>query len=92
MFASDTADPVRAWRATLVVPADAGVGTPLALSVMDATGRPVEDGLFRLAGSVVPVENGRGTIPFELFVGGLKDVRVEFARRNVALPKTVPAF
>jgi len=82
MFASDTDDPVCAWRATLLVPANAVVGTPLALTVVDARGLPVADGAFRLAGCVVPLADGRGSLPFEVFVGGLKDVRVALVRQG----------
>ena len=80
MFASDAEDTDRAWRATLIVPSGAGVGTPLALSVVDAMGRPIESGTFRLAGCSIPIAAGRGMILFELFVGGLRDVCVELVR------------
>ncbi len=82
MFASDTEDPVCAWRATLIVPSSAGVGTPLVLFVVDAKGLPVESGTFRLAGCAIPVVDGRGTLPFELFVAGLQDVHVALSRQN----------
>lgn len=84
MFASDTDDPVRAWRATLLVPANAVVGTPLALTVVDAKGQPMAEGTFRLAGCAVPLADGKGSLPFEVFVGGLKDVRVALVRQGCA--------
>lgn len=82
VFVSDTNDPARAWKATLVVPPNAGVGTELALSVVDADDKPVEDGTFRLAGCAVPVKAGRGALPLEVFVGGLRDVHVALTRRS----------
>ena len=92
MFASDTDDPVRAWRATLLVPANSVVGTPLALTVVDAKGQPVAEGAFRLAGCVIPVSSGKGTLPFELFVGGLKDVCVALVRQGCADESGTLAF
>ena len=82
VFASDTNDPARAWKATLVVPPNAGVGTELALSVVGADDKQVKEGTFRLAGCAIPVKAGKGTLPFEVFVGGLRNVHVALTRRS----------
>ena len=82
MFVSDTEDPVGGWRAILRVPVGAGVGTQLELRVTDANGRPVAEGTFLLAGCVIPLSDGVGTLPLELFVGGLRDARVSLTRRG----------
>ena len=92
VFVSDTKDPVRAWKATLVVPPNAGVGTELTLSIVNADGTPVEDGSFRVSGCAVPVKAGRGAVPFEVFVGGLRNVHVALTRRSCPAEGGVLSF
>lgn len=92
VFTSDTNDSSRAWKATLAVPPDAVVGTELALSVVDADDKPVSEGTFRLAGCAIPVKEGKGSLPFEVFVSGLRNANVSLTRRSCPAESGVLSF
>ena len=79
-FASISGEKGQAWRAELQVPANSAVGTWLPVSVFDGEGRCAGNGLLKLAGCDIRIQEGRGRILFELFVGGAKDTGVSFTR------------
>jgi len=82
-FASDgAADAPGAWRATLVVPPKAGPETALTLTVEDASGALAGDGVFTLSGTALPLAAGRATIPFGVFLAGIKNTAVSFRRAD----------
>lgn len=63
------------WRAELVVPGEATAETLLDVSVCRHDGQAAE-GLFKLAGVVLPLQAGKASLPFGLFLSGLKDSNV----------------
>ena len=76
-----------------MVPPNSKVGTLLSIFVYGKDGIPAEEGVLRLAGCAIPVSGGRGEIPFELFVGGVRDSEVSFARKGDApVPGTLCFF
>ncbi len=93
-FASDLAvDDLAAWKAALVVPPKAGPETLLELTVSDGAGARVADGGFTLAGIALPLSEGRATIPFGIFLAGIKNTAVSFRRADgVAVPGTLAFF
>ena len=92
-FASDgDADDPGAWKATLVVPPKAGPGTELALTVVDASGEPVGEGVFTLSGTALPLVAGRATIPFGIFLAGIKNTDVSFRRAGGSAVRGTLAF
>lgn len=77
VFVSDETENERfLWRAELVVPGGATAETLLDVSVQLRDGRAAE-GLFKLAGVVLPLQAGKASLPFGLFLLGLKDSNVE---------------
>ena len=77
VFVSDETENDRfLWRAELVVPGEATAETLLDVSVQQRDGRAAE-GLFKLAGVVLPLQTGKASLPFGLFLLGLKDSNVE---------------
>ena len=77
VFVSDETENDRfLWRAELVVPGEATAETLLGVSVQQRDGRAAE-GLFKLAGVVLPLQAGKASLPFGLFLLGLKDSHVE---------------
>ena len=93
-FASDGApEAPEAWKATLTVPPRARPETMLTLQVEDADGQPCAQGVFRLAGTALPLVGGRAEIPFGMFLAGIKDTGVSFRRpRAEAVPGTLAFF
>ena len=93
-FASDGApDAPGAWRATLVVPPKAGPETMLALTVEDADGTRCEAGVFTLSGTALPLVEGRASIPFGVFLAGIRNTAVSFRRpTGRAVPGTLAFF
>lgn len=76
VFVSDETENERfLWRAELVVPGGATAETLLDVSVQLRDGRAAE-GLFKLAGVVLPLQAGKASLPFGLFLLGLKDSNV----------------
>ena len=92
VFTSDTKDPAREWKATLIIPPGARAGTELELSVVDAAGKPVAGGMFRLAGCSIPVKDGKGSLPLEVFVSGLRNVDVSLTRQSCPAESGVLSF
>lgn len=90
VFESDAADASRAWRAELRVPPDSTVGTEVPIFVMDANGVPIVKGVLELSGCSVPIENGRGSLLFELFVSGARHPHVSLSREG--LPAEIGAL
>lgn len=84
VFESATGDSCLAWRAELAVPPNSMAGTALQIVVRDGFGRPVEHGVLRLSGCAVPIADGKGTILFEIFVGGVRHSRVSLDRDGCA--------
>ncbi len=77
VFVSDETENDRfLWRAELVVPGEATAETLLDVSVQQRDGRAAE-GQFKLAGVVLPLQAGKASLPFGLFLMGLKDSNVE---------------
>ena len=92
-FASAGApDAQGAWRAELVVPPKAGPETLLALTVEDAAGVRFEAGVFTLSGTALPLDQGRATIPFGIFLAGIKNTDVSFRRPDGVAVQGALAF
>lgn len=92
-FASDGApDAPGAWRAALTVPPKAVSETMLTLTVSNAAGEPFDTGLFTLSGVALPLLDGRAEIPFGLFLAGIKDTNVSFARSGEEVVTGTLAF
>jgi len=80
-----------AWKATLVVPPKAGLETVLTLRVEDAKG--AAEGLFRLAGTALPLAAGKAEIPFGIFLAGIRDTHVALRRATgPEIPGTLAFF
>lgn len=93
VFESATDDSGLAWRAELVVPPNSTAGTALQIVVRDGFGHPVEHGVLRLSGCAVPIEYGKGTILFEMFVGGVRNTCVSLDRDgHVSVPGALTFF
>ena len=77
-FASE-GDPAAAdaWRARVTVPPVATAETALVVEVRTGQGVPAE-GTFAVAGTVLPLVEGRAELPFGLFLAGIKDTEVAF--------------
>lgn len=74
-FASD--DATMPWQAVLTVPPGATAETMLTIAVT-----PLDTGILRLAGCRLPIVDGAAEMPFGLFLAGIKDVDVTFARAD----------
>ena len=72
------------WRAELEIPGTATGSDPLGIWISGRDGKPAGDGVFAIAGAVIPVEGGRGEIPFDLFLGGIRNSAVSFRRQDGA--------
>ncbi len=93
VFESATDDSGLAWRAELAVPPNSTAGTALQIVVRDGFGHPVEHGVLRLSGCAVPIADGKGTILFEMFVGGVRHAHVSLDRDGcVSVPGTLTFF
>ena len=93
VFESATGDSGLAWCAELAVPPNSMAGTALQIVVRDGFGQPVENGVLRLSGCAVPIAAGKGTILFEMFVGGVRHTRVSLDRDGcVSVPGTLTFF
>lgn len=68
------------WRADLAIPPVAGPETMLNVRVTGRGDVPVEQGTLRLAGCLLPLSDGAADLPFSLFLDGLRDTDVSFAR------------
>jgi len=80
VFAADGASAAEAWRAELVIPADAAPETMLGVTVTGGGSIPVADGTLRLAGCSLPLEGGSAQLPFSLFLDGICDTDVSLSR------------
>lgn len=80
VFASESERPGKAWRAELTVPPKATVGTMLDLQVVGLGIDAVPEGVFSLAGCKIPLQDGKGGILFDLFLGGIRNAEVALAR------------
>lgn len=80
VFASDTEEVGRAWRAELTVPANATAGTLLNLKVSGLGGDVAPQGVFCLSGANLPLFNGESAIPFEIFLTGIRNAEVSLKR------------
>lgn len=80
VFESITGDPKLAWRMEMQIPANSIVGTELQVSVFDIEGHPAGNGTLKLAGCDIRILEGRGSILFELFIGGARVPNVSFVR------------
>ena len=80
VFASESERPGKAWRAELTVPPKATVGTMLELGVTGLGIDAVPEGVFSLAGCKIPLQDGKGGILFDLFLGGIRNAEVALAR------------
>ena len=80
VFSSLSERPGKAWRAELTVPAKATVGTMLELGVTGMGIDAVPEGVFSLAGCKIPLQDGKGGILFDLFLGGIRNAEVALAR------------
>ena len=80
VFASLSERPGKAWRAELTVPPKATVGTMLELGVTGLGIDAVPEGVFSLAGCKIPLQDGRGGILFDLFLGGIRNAEVALVR------------
>ncbi len=68
------------WRAELAIPPVAGPETMLNVRVTGRGDVPVGQGMLRLAGCLLPLSDGAADLPFSLFLDGLRDTDVSFAR------------
>jgi hypothetical protein len=68
------------WRAELLIPPVAGPDTMLDVRVTGSGDVPAGDGTLRLAGCSLPLSDGGASLPFSLFLDGLRDTEVSFAR------------
>ena len=86
VFVSDDGTPSESsWRAELSVPGEADGSAPLGLSVFGAGGAPAGEGLFMLAGATLVVDGkGRATIPYDLFLAGIRNSNVAYQRSGGA--------
>lgn len=83
MFASeDGCDGADVWRAELKIPGDVAGGHPLEISVSDGDGRRVGNGLFTVAGTTLAVESGAASIPYDMFLVGIRNSRITFQREG----------
>lgn len=83
VFVSEAGFPdEKAWKAVLEIPGEAGGGSMLALKVFGRDGLPAGDGLFTVAGTTVPVENGLANMLLDLFLVGIRDSAVSFQREG----------
>ena len=80
VFASESERPGKAWRAELTVPPKATVGTMLELGVTGLGIDAVPEGVFSLAGCKIPLQDGKGGILFDLFLGGIRNAEVALVR------------
>lgn len=78
VFESDEGtDERHAWRAEMVVPADAKPDTSLGIAVCGRGGEKVPAGVFRIAGVALPVAAGAASLPFGMFLSGMKESTVQ---------------
>jgi len=68
------------WRAELTIPPNAAPETMLPVRVTGSDRMAVPDGLLRLAGCVLPLADGCATLPFSLFLDGIRDTNVSLRR------------
>lgn len=68
------------WRAELEIPPVAGPETMLNVRVTGRGDVPAGQGTLRLAGCLLPLSDGAAALPFSLFLDGLRDTDVSFAR------------
>ena len=68
------------WRAELAIPPSAGPETMLNVCVTGRGNVPAGQGTLRLAGCLLPLSDGTTALPFSLFLDGLRDTDVSFAR------------
>lgn len=80
VFASVSERPGRAWRAELTVPPKATVGTILDIRVTGLGIDAVPEGVFSVAGCKIPLQDGKGGILFDLFLGGIRNAAVGLTR------------
>ena len=95
VFVSDDGAPSESsWRAELSVPGEADGSAPLDLSVFGADGAPAGEGLFTLAGATLVVDGkGRATIPYDLFLAGIRNSNVAYQRGGgAAVPGSLVFF
>lgn len=64
------------WRAEVVVPARADPATELAISLS------APEGVLELAGVPLAVEDGKASMPFGMFLAGIRDTNVAFTPAN----------
>ena len=76
----DTVDSASFWRAELVIPSNAEPETMLKVRVTEAGRHVVSNGTLRLSGCTLPLEAGCATLPFALFLDGIRDTDVSLSR------------
>ncbi len=84
VYAAAGADSAESWRAELLIPSGATPETMLDVTVTGGDRRPVSDGVLRLAGCSLPLSQGTASMPFSLFLEGLRDTDVSLARAGHA--------
>ena len=68
------------WRAELTIPPNAAPETMLSVRVTGYDRMAVSDGMLRLAGCVLPLTDGCASLPFSLFLDGIRDTNVSLRR------------
>ena len=80
VFASASGEPGKAWRAELLIPPEATLGTIIPVKVTGLGIDSVPEGVLTLAGCKIPLVNGEGGILFDLFIGGIRTPGVSLTR------------
>ena len=68
------------WRAELTIPPNAAPETMLPVRVTGYDRMAVADGTLRLAGCALPLTDGCASLPFSLFLDGIRDTNVSLRR------------
>lgn len=82
VFASESDIPGKAWRAELIIPPNATVGTVLSVKVSGLGIDATPEGVLTLAGCRIPLVSGEGGILFDLFLNGVRNAEVSLARAD----------
>ena len=84
VYAAAGADSAESWRAELLIPSGATPETMLGVTVTGGDRHLVSDGVLRLAGCSLPLSQGAASLPFSLFLEGLRDTDVSLVRAGHA--------
>lgn len=68
------------WRAELTIPPNAAPETMLPVRVTGYDRMAVPAGMLRLAGCALPLTDGCASLPFSLFLDGIRDTNVSLCR------------